>query len=271
MNEESTGMNEDCGEDMAAALTGSRRPWSPDQREGAPLRPGFGSSNGFSCLNEVDLFADLTAAEIQTMDQMAPARMFHRGELVFSQAQPVTALFILKTGRVRIFRVAEDGKALTMAILEPGAVFGEMTLLGQQMYDNYAEAIEDSAICRLDSIDVEHFLLSDPRVAIRVSRLLGEQVARLEERLTDLALRPLTARVASTLLNLAEAAPTGRFSHGRHIRLTHEQIAGLLGATREATSRILADMSARGIIRQGRGRISLQDTAALRTMARSTQ
>lgn len=205
------------------------------------------------------------------MDLMAPARMFRRGELVFSQAQPVTALFILKTGRVRVFRLAEDGKALTMAILEPGAVFGEMTLLGQRMYDNYAEAIEDSAICRLDSIDVEHFLLSDPRIAIRISRLLGEQIARLEERLTDLALRPLTARVASTLLNLAETAPAGRFGQGRHIRLTHEQIAGLLGATREATSRILADMAARGIIRQSRGRISLQNIAELRTMARSTQ
>ncbi|WAH98169.1 Crp/Fnr family transcriptional regulator [Arthrobacter sp. MMS18-M83] len=264
-------MNEDCGEDVASALTGDRRPWSPQERDVSPLSPAFGLSDGFSCLNEVDLFADLTEAEIQAMDLMAPARMFRRGELVFSQAQPVTALFILKSGRVRVFRVTEDGKALTMAILEPGAVFGEMTLLGQRMYDNYAEAIEDSAICRLDSIDVEHFLLSDPRIAIRISRLLGEQVARLEERLTDLALRPLAARVASTLLSLAETAPAGRFGHGRQIRLTHEQIAGLLGATREATSRILAEMAARGIIRQGRGRISLQNTAALRTMARSTQ
>jgi len=167
----------------------------------------FGPAEPFSCLNEVDLFADLSAAEIAAMDLMAPARMFRAGDLVFSQSQPITALFILKAGRVRVFRVIEDGKALTMAILEPGAVFGEMLLVGQRMYDNYAEAVEDSAICQLSVAEVERFLLSDPRIAVRISRLLGEQVVRLEERLTDLALRPLAARVASTLVKLAAAAP----------------------------------------------------------------
>lgn len=224
----------------------------------------------FSCLTEVELFADLSAAEIAAMDLMAPARTFSAGEFVFSQSQPVTALFILKAGRVRVFRVTEDGKALTMAILEPGAVFGEMLLVGQRMYDNYAEAIEDAAICQLSVTEVEQYLLSDPRIATRISRLLGEQVARLEERLTDLALRPLSARVASTLLKLAEAAPTPRFGHAATVRLTHEQVAGLLGATRESTSKTMADFATRNLIRQGRGRIVIQDAAALRAIARRT-
>ncbi|WP_308159767.1 Crp/Fnr family transcriptional regulator [Arthrobacter sp. ISL-5] len=115
---------------------------------------------------------------------------------------------------------------------------------------------------------MERFLISEPRIAIPSSRLLGEQVARLEERLTDLALRPMTARVASTLLNLASTAPAGRFGQNRPIRLTHE-IAGLLGATREATSKTLAEFAAQGIIRQGRGRITIQNTAALRSKARN--
>jgi len=226
-----------------------------------------GPAKPFSCLNEVDLFADLSPAEIAAIDLMAPARMFKAGDLVFTQSQPVTALFILKAGRVRVFRVTEDGKALTMAILEPGAVFGEMLLVGQRMYDNYAEAIEDSAICQLSVAEVERFLLSDPRIAIRISRLLGEQVVRLEERLTDLALRPLVARVASTLLKLSEAAPPARFGHAPVVKLTHEQLAGLLGATREATSKTMAEFAARNVIRQGRGRIIIQDTATLQTIA----
>ncbi len=224
----------------------------------------------FSCLTEVDLFADLSTAEIDAMNLMAPARLFRAGELVFSQSQPVTALFILKTGRVRVYRVTEDGKALTMAILEPGAVFGEMLLVGQRMYDNYAEAIEDVAICQLTVAQVEQYLLSDPRIAVRISRLLGEQVVRLEERLTDLAFRPLAARVAGTLLKLAEATPAPRFGRTIVVRLTHEQLAGLLGATRESTSKIMADFAARNLIRQGRGRIVIQDPAALHGVARRT-
>lgn len=250
------------------AAVGGLQPWSPVQRE--PYPPTAGPDDPFTCLNEVDLFADLAPEEMRAMDMMAPARLFRRGELVYSQSQPVTALFILKTGRIRVFRIAEDGKALTMAILEPGAVFGEMMLVGQRMYDNYAEAIEDSAICRLGVDDVERYLISDPRIAIRISRLFGEQVTRLEERLTDLALRPLSARVASTLISLDAAAPSGRFGQKPAIRLTHEQIAGLLGATREATSKVLAEFAAKGIIRQGRGRVTIQNPAALRSAAVSS-
>lgn len=261
-------MTQTCRVDVAATVSGDLRPWSPRQREANPLTPG--PADPFTCLDEVDLFADLTAQEIAAMDLMAPARLFHRGELLYSQSQPVTALFILKSGRVRIFRVAEDGKALTMAILEAGAVFGEMVLVGQRMYDNYAEAIEDAAVCQLSVEEVERYLLSDPRIAVRVSRLLGEQVARLEERLTDLALRPLTAQVASTLLKLGDAAGAGRFGQGRTIHLTHEQLAGLLGASREATSKIMSDLAARRAIRQGRGRITIQDRSILTQMARST-
>jgi CRP/FNR family transcriptional regulator, cyclic AMP receptor protein len=181
----------------------------------------------FACLNEVDLFADLSATELREMDLMAPAKLVHRGELLYSQAQPVKAL-----------------------------------------YDSYAEAIEDSLVCQLDVVDVEHFLLSDPRIAIRISRLLGERVAELEGRLSDLALRSLPARVASTLLGVAEWPSAARFGRARIIRLIHEQIAGLLGATREATSRILSEFSSRGLIRQGRGRITLTDPAKLQSIAR---
>jgi CRP/FNR family cyclic AMP-dependent transcriptional regulator len=240
--------------------------WSPSH----PAEQSPASTSTFSCLSEVDLFADLSAAEIQTMDLMAPARTYLRGELVFSQSQPVTSLFILKRGRVRVFRVTEDGKAMTMGILEPGAVFGEMILVGQRMHDNYAEAIEDSAICRLDAHDVERFFLSDPRIAVRISRLLGEQVARLEERLTDLAHRPLSARVARTLITLGDNGSNPRFGSARAVRITHEQIANLVGATREATSKAMSDLAAQRLIRQARGRVLILDPVALGMTARRT-
>jgi CRP/FNR family cyclic AMP-dependent transcriptional regulator len=258
-------MIEECAMGVASAPTSDRRPWSPDVRETNPLQAS--SPEPFSCLSEVDLFADLSPAEIAAFDRMAPARTFHAGEIVFSQSQPVTALFILKKGRVRIFRVTEDGKALTMAILEPGAVFGEMMLVGQRMYDNYAEAIEETQICQLSVHEVERHMLSDPRIAIRVSRYLGEQVARLEERLTDLALRPLIARASSTLVRLAGSQRASRLGHVM-IRLTHDQLAGLLGATRESTSKTMADLASRGLIRQARGRIVLLDLDGLAILSK---
>ena len=249
-------MTDSCVVDVGSTVAGDLRPWAPQQREANPLMAG--PADPFICLNQVDLFADLSVQEIEAMEIMAPARLFRRGELLFSQSQPVKALFILKSGRVRVFRVAEDGKALTMAILEAGAVFGEMILVGQRMYDNYAEANE-----------VERFLLSDPRIAIRISRLLGEQVVRLEERLTDLALKPLSAQVASTLLKLSDAAGAPRFGQARTIHLTHEQLAGLLGASREATSKTMGDLTTQKAIRQGRGRIAITNRDILHQIATS--
>lgn len=260
-----------CAHSLTHAPTCGDQPWSPHQREDDPL--SFDAA-GFTCLDEVDLFADLSPAELEAMHMMVPERRFGPGDLVFSQSEPVSALFVLKSGRVRIFRVAEDGKALTLAILEPGAVFGEMLLVGQRMYENYAEAIEDSVICQLTVEDVERHLVADPRIALRITKLLGEEVSRLEERLTDLALRPLAARTAKTLLTLARSAPTNalsaRLGHGGAIRITHEQLAGLLGATREATSKTLSDFAGKDLIKQTRGRITVKDSQRLRTISRMT-
>ncbi len=258
-------MIEQCATQVMSAPPGDRRPWAPVSRETNPLQAN--AAEPFSCLSAVELFADLSADEIAAFDRTAQARTFRNGELVFSQSQPVTALFMLKKGRVRIFRVTEDGKALTMAILEPGAVFGEMMLIGQRMYDNYAEAIEETQICELSVRDVERHMLSDPRIAIRVSRHLGEQVARLEERLTDLALRPLIARVASTLVRLTESQHASLLGHVT-VRLTHDQLAGLLGATRESTSKTMAELASRGLVRQARGRIVVLNVGGLAILSK---
>lgn len=255
------------GFDAIVAQERRGRSGSPSRRDELEIDP---LTHTFSCLNEVELFADLSVDEMAELDRMAPPQRFLRGELVFSQSQPSSSLFILKSGRIRVFRVTEEAKAMTIGILEPGAVFGEMVLVGQRMHDNYAEAIEDSSICRLEVRDVEQFLLSDPRIAVRIARLLGEQVARLEERLTDLAHRPLSARLARTIVTLAEGGHSRSLVASRGVRVTHEQLAGLVGATRESTSKVMAELSAQRIIRQSRGRIVVTDPAALAALSRRT-
>jgi CRP/FNR family transcriptional regulator, cyclic AMP receptor protein len=252
-----------------AIVAQERRRQSIDASRGQELESNP-LEHTFTCMSDVDLFSDLSADEMAELDQQAPSERFLRGELVFSQSQPSSSLFILKSGRVRIFRVTEEGKAMTIGILEPGAIFGEMVLVGQRMRDNYAEAIEDSSVCRLDVRDVERFLLSDPRIAVRIARLLGEQVARLEERLTDLAHRPLVARIARALIALSGGHRNRPPLVTRGIRITHEQLAGLVGATRESTSKIMAELSSQGVVRQTRGRVVITDPVAVAALSRRT-
>ena len=114
-------------------------------------------------------------------------RTFDRGELVYTPHQPLEALFILKKGRIRIFRVSPDGRALTTAIIEPGTIFGEMVIVGQQMHDSFAEALDPVVVCAMTGADVQRLLLGDARIAARISAILGRRVGELEQRAAAVA------------------------------------------------------------------------------------
>jgi CRP/FNR family transcriptional regulator, cyclic AMP receptor protein len=118
-------------------------PWAPGEREEIADVEQAAGSGDIWCMAEVDIFADLSAQEMETLAAVAPMKIYAAGDLLFTPHQPTETLFILKKGRVRVFRVSADGRALTTALLTPGTIFGEMVLLGQQMHDNFAEAIDE--------------------------------------------------------------------------------------------------------------------------------
>lgn len=242
--------------------------WAPSRREEAPAVERVGTVGDQTwCMTEVDIFRDLSTAEMEAIAAAAPMKAYPAGELIFSPHNPVEALFILKKGQVRIFRVSPDGRALTTAIITPGTIFGEMVLLGQHMYDNFAEALEESVVCVMSRSDVHRFLLSDPRIAARIAEILGRRLAEMERRLSDSVFKTAPQRIASTLIALS--AQPGRLSVGRApiVALTHEQIATLAGTSRETTTKILGEFAERRLIRLARGRITVLDSSRIRAEA----
>jgi CRP/FNR family cyclic AMP-dependent transcriptional regulator len=215
------------------------------------------------CMAEVDIFADLSTEEMEALAAVAPMKTYAAGELLFTPHQPTETLFILKKGRVRVFRVSADGRALTTALLTPGTVFGEMVLLGQQMHDNFAEAIDEVVVCVMSRADVHRYLLSDARIAVRISEILGRRVAELERRLSDTVFKTARERIAATLCLLASQQAKRPLGRGSQIALTHEQIAALTGTSRETATKILDDYADRGLVRLGRGKLTILDAAAI--------
>jgi CRP/FNR family transcriptional regulator, cyclic AMP receptor protein len=244
-------------------------PWAPGRREEATqVERAAAFQDKTWCLSEVDIFADLSAAEIEAIAAEAPMKTYAAGELLFSPHNPVETLFILKRGRVRIFRVSADGRALTTAIMTPGTIFGEMVLLGQRMYANYAEALDDAVVCVMSRTDVQRLLLSDARIAARITAILGERLVELERRLSDTVFKTVSQRIATTLAMLAgQERRYGVGSRATVVTLTHEQVAALVGTSRETATRILNDFADRGLIRLARGRITLLDMARILTEA----
>ncbi|WP_262508573.1 Crp/Fnr family transcriptional regulator [Streptomyces spongiicola] len=227
-----------------------------------------GGGQGTWCMAEVDIFCDLSEQEMAAIAEAAPMKTYGAGEILHSPDQPSEVLFILKKGRVRVFRVSADGRALTTAIITPGTIFGEMVLLGQHMYDNYAEALDDVIVCVMSRADVNRLLLSDARIAARITAILGRRLAELEQRLSDSVFKTVAQRIATTLGTLTAAQPPAGPLRpvGRHpqIALTHEQIAALAGTSRETCTKVLHDYADQGMIRLARGRITVIDAARLR-------
>jgi len=223
------------------------------------------------CLAEVDIFQDLSPSEMDAIAARAPRQTVEAGTVFYSPHSRTEVLFILKQGRVRVFRLSPAGKALTTAIITPGTIFGEMAIIGQRMHDNFAEALEDCVICLMSREDVQQMLLSDPRIAARIAETLGNRLIEMEQRLSDVVFKAVPQRIASALLTL------GRAEQGRRrwpfgpvvceVRLTHEQLAELVGSSRETTTKVLGELREMGLVDLRRGSIAIRDLVALRAFA----
>ncbi|MFC9915006.1 Crp/Fnr family transcriptional regulator [Streptomyces sp. NPDC059862] len=249
-------------------------PWAPGRREETHTMADAAADDDAErtwCLAEVDIFCDLSEREMAAIAEAAPMKTYNAGEILYSPAQPSEVLFILKRGRVRVFRVSADGRALTTAIITPGTIFGEMVLLGQHMYDNFAEALDDTVVCVMSRADVHKYLLSDARIAARITAILGRRLSDLEQRLSDSVFKTVAQRIATTLTTLTTAQPSASPLRpvGRHpqIALTHEQLAALAGTSRETCTKVLHDYADHGLLRLARGRITVLDTERLKEAA----
>jgi CRP-like cAMP-binding protein len=229
------------------------------------------SANKLWCLSEVDIFQDLTEQELSNLAARAPMQTVDTGTVFYSPEQRTEVLFILKKGRVRIFRLSPSGKALTTAVVTPGTIFGEMAIIGQHMHDQYAEALEACVICLMSREDVRQMLLSDPRIAARITETLGNRLVELEQRLGDFAFKNVPQRIVSTLLTLSRADQVRQrwpLSRGAaEVRFTHEQIAEFVGTYRETATKVLNELREQGLIELRRGKIVLLDMPALEALA----
>lgn len=226
---------------------------------------GVGVDEGHHCLSEVALFQDLSRREMAAMAAAAPRRSVAAGQVVYDPGRPTTVLFIVKSGRFRLFRVVADGRTVTTAVPGPGAIFGQMDLLGMRMGGTWAQALEPGDLCLMSRGDVRSMLLGEPRIATRVAEQLGARIVELEQRLADLVGKSVVERTAHTLLVLVGPGPPD--VEPAPVRLTHEQLAGLVGATRERTTTALGELAERRLVSLHRGRVRVRDRIGLAAVA----
>lgn len=215
-------------------------------------------------VSDIDLFRDLSDRDMIEINRMVTVTNVPRGKVFYRPEDVGEVLFLLKAGRVQLYRITPEGKKLVLATLGPGTLFGEMALLGQQMHNAFAEALDDCQIMIMSRADLERLILAEPVVGLRMLEITGKRLADAEAKLQDMAFKGIPARLASLLLRLSADQNSQEITG-----LTHQDLAEIIGTYRETATQVLNDMKADGLIEIGRKRIVLLDMERLRALADS--
>jgi CRP/FNR family cyclic AMP-dependent transcriptional regulator len=215
-------------------------------------------------LKHCELFERVTPEQAKRLEQSARMRRFKRREVIYFPTEPGESVLLLASGRVKIKNLTPEGKELILAFVEAGELFGELALFDEQPRSEFAEAVTDAQVLVIPRDEMLWLMQEQPAVSLQVTKLIGLRRRRIENRLRNVMFRSNRDRVLSLLLELVEAY--GR-QQGRHweisLNLSHQEMAGLVGATRETVTVALGQLQLEGLIRVQRRRITVLDRGRL--------
>jgi CRP/FNR family transcriptional regulator, cyclic AMP receptor protein len=218
-------------------------------------------------LNQVDALQDLSDIEIEQVSDQTHMVDHRQGHIFYMPDDPGDVLFILKKGRIQLYRMSPDGRKLIFVILHPGAIFGNMALVGQHLHQTYAQAVDDCTICVWNREQVEEMFIEKPQIAFRFLEAVGNRLSQVEERLADVTFQPIATRLATLLIRLDREDD----SSGKLKGYTHQYLADMLGTYRETTTQVLNQFKAQSLIQTGRKTIEILDIKGLEEIATSSE
>jgi CRP/FNR family transcriptional regulator, cyclic AMP receptor protein len=214
-------------------------------------------------LRSVPLFADLEAGELERFSHVAVPRSIPAGNRVFHEGDSSDACYIVKEGKFRVTREHSDGRAITLATLGPGEVFGELAMLDGDTRSASAEALTDGELLALPANDVRNLLSRHPEISVKLVAALVRRLREANERISRQSFQTVPSRVAGVLSQLVAETRSGGEAGEVTIRMNQADLAQLAGTSRESVSRFLADLERAGVVRSGRGRVAVLDPEKL--------
>ncbi len=215
-------------------------------------------------LSRVSLFSELSRAELERISRVAIPRSFPAGVRVFHEGDHSDACYLVRSGDLRVTREHSDGRAIALATLGPGDIFGELAMLDGQARSASVETLSDAELLALGAADFRRLLAEHSQISVKLIAALTRRLRETNERVSRQSFQTVPSRVAGVLAQLIteEAVPDGR--SGVTIRMTQADLAQLAGTSRESVSRFLATLERAGVVRVGRGRVTVVEPRRLR-------
>lgn len=208
------------------------------------------ATNANKLLKKIPLFQNLSADEIEAIATLAIERIYPKGSHIFCQGEPIENVYFIVNGAIKIYWTDPKGREHIINILEAGEMFPHQGFFRRDDYPANAVTLEESILFFIPIKAFEQFLLKNPLICIKIFRILGDIIVELQNRLEEKALRNTKEQLILLLLRLAK-------KHGRPLEkgtflirthFTNQELANMLGASRETVSRILTELKRKGIV-----------------------
>jgi CRP/FNR family transcriptional regulator len=215
-------------------------------------------------LRKTALFASLTPHELHALAARVRERRFEREVLLFSEGDACKGLFLVVSGKVRIFKLSPAGREQVLSVEGAGASFAELPVFDGGAYPASAMAIEDTDVLFISRADFQSFCREHPDVALKVIAVVGSRLRRLVGIIEELSFTTVRQRLIALILRLAQYGKAGK--GGVHVELTksHQDLAAELGTVRELVSRNLGRLQDEGFLEVDGRRVVIKDLEGLK-------
>ena len=225
--------------------------------------------NAEGVLKRAPLFDALDDEGARTLRRQMSELKLSRGEHLFNEGDDGDALYVVLDGKMKLTRQAADGRENLLSVIGPGEMFGELSLFDPRPRTSTASAVTDAVLAGLKHEALISWLQQHPEVSLHLLRALAQRLRRANDVTADLVFTDVPGRVAKNLLDLADRFGS-KEADGLHVHhdLTQEELAQLVGASRETVNKALADFAARGWLQISARSVLILDAERLRKRAR---
>ena len=222
-------------------------------------------------LKSCELFERLSPEEIRRLESRSRSRKFARKSPIYLPADEARSVLLLASGRAKITTFTPDGRQGILAFIEPGELFGELAMFDSEERGECAEAVENSTVVMIPGDEVMQLMEEHAEFCLGVTKLIGLRRRRIERRLKYLLFRSSRDRLVHLLLELTAdyGSPTAAGITIR-LKLSHQDLANVIGCTRETVTIVLGELQAEGLLKVGRRKLLVTNIERLAQAVDST-
>jgi CRP/FNR family transcriptional regulator, cyclic AMP receptor protein len=223
-------------------------------------------------LSRVPLFSGLSESELSFLAQRAVPRHYTAGQMVFSEGEPCTGMYVVESGHIRIFKSSASGREQVLSVDGPGSSVAELPVFDGGNYPASVAAVEDATLLFVSKQDFQSLCLTHPQVALKVLRIVGARLRRLVGIIEELSFTTVRHRLVSLLVKMAQKEGSNLAS-GAEIALpaNNQELAAQIGTVRELVSRNLSRLQAEGLIQIDGRSVVIPNLKALETELESAE